>query len=113
MDHLLEIDKGRAHGRFVLETVVGPVPHRSVFFLPAQEDRLKELGYYKGSVDGSYGAGTVSAVKAFQSANNLTSDGVAGSKTQETMYTYYAVAKKSSGSSSGRSASRTGKAQEC
>ena len=57
------------------------------------QQRLKELGYYTGSVDGSYGSGTTNAVKDFQAANNLTADGVAGKKTQQTLYGYYAVAK--------------------
>ncbi|MEG2251622.1 MAG: peptidoglycan-binding protein, partial [Clostridia bacterium] len=45
------------------------------------QQRLKDLGYYTGSVDGSYGSGTVKAVKDFQNANNLTADGVAGKST--------------------------------
>ncbi len=40
--------------------------------------RLKEWGYYKGSVDGVYGKGTVEAVRLFQKKNGLTADGVAG-----------------------------------
>lgn len=65
------------------------------------QQRLKDLGYYTGSVDGDYGAGTVSAVEAFQSANGLGSDGIAGAKTQEKLYSYYAVSKpKSSGTNS-------------
>ncbi|MEA4928545.1 MAG: peptidoglycan-binding protein [Candidatus Limiplasma sp.] len=71
------------------------------------QQRLKELGYYTGSVDGNYGAGTASAVKSFQSANNLTADGVAGTKTQDSIYSYYAVAKKSSSTSSSSSSSHT------
>ena len=46
------------------------------------QQRLKDLGYYKGSVDGKYGAGTAEAVKAFQRANKLTADGKAGKNTQ-------------------------------
>ncbi len=45
------------------------------------QQKLKDLGYYKMSVDGIYGSGTVSAVKSFQAANNLSADGVAGPKT--------------------------------
>ena len=73
------------------------------------QQRLKELGYYTGSVDGSYGAGTASAVKDFQAANNLTADGVAGTKTQEKVYSYYAVAKKDTGSSGSSSVKPTKK----
>ncbi len=47
----------------------------------ALQKRLKELGYYTGSVDGDFGAGTEAAVKAFQKDNGLTADGKAGSQT--------------------------------
>lgn len=42
---------------------------------------LKDLGYYSGSLDGSYGTGTMAAVMAFQKKNKLTVDGLAGSRT--------------------------------
>ena len=45
------------------------------------QQKLKELGYYSGSVDSDYGTGTVTAVKAFQKANGLKADGVAGKAT--------------------------------
>lgn len=47
----------------------------------AIQQKLKELGYYKGSVDGVYGQGTRSAVIAFQKANGLSADGIVGPKT--------------------------------
>ena len=47
----------------------------------ALQQKLKNLGYYTGTVDGDYGDGTVKAVKAFQSRNGLTADGVAGEAT--------------------------------
>ena len=50
------------------------------------QKRLKELGYYNGSVDGSYGEGTMAAVMAFQMRNNLTVDGKAGPATQRVLY---------------------------
>lgn len=50
------------------------------------QQRLKNLGFYSGSVDGSYGAGTVAAVQAFQSMNNLRVDGKAGPATQRALY---------------------------
>lgn len=49
------------------------------------QQRLKKLGYYTGSVDGDFGAGTENAVKAFQKTNGLTADGVVGAKTMETL----------------------------
>lgn len=45
------------------------------------QQKLKDLGYYLGSVDGIYGNATRNAVVAFQKANGLTADGVAGPKT--------------------------------
>lgn len=45
------------------------------------QQKLKNWGYYTGSVDGVYGAKTVSAVKYFQRKNNLTADGICGDKT--------------------------------
>lgn len=45
------------------------------------QKKLKELGYYKGSVDGIYGTGTQKAVKSFQKNCGITSDGIAGPKT--------------------------------
>lgn len=45
------------------------------------QKKLKNLGFYSGSIDGIYGVGTQSAVKAFQKSCGLTADGIAGSKT--------------------------------
>ena len=45
------------------------------------QKKLKELGYYKGSVDGIYGSATQKAVKAFQKNCGITADGIAGPKT--------------------------------
>ena len=47
--------------------------------------RLKLWGYYKGSVDGVFGAGTKSAVIAFQKKNGLTADGVVGQSTYKAL----------------------------
>ncbi len=52
---------------------------------------LKDLGYYKGSVDGDFGDGTETAVKAFQKQNGLTVDGKAGPATQSKLYSGNAV----------------------
>lgn len=45
------------------------------------QTKLKQWGYYNGSVDGIYGSSTKSAVTAFQRKNGLTPDGVAGPST--------------------------------
>ena len=50
------------------------------------QNRLKELGYYSGNVDGNFGEGTEAAVMAFQQRNNLTVDGKAGPATQRVLY---------------------------
>ncbi len=54
--------------------------------------RLTTLGYYTGKVDGTYGLGTATAVKAFQQRNGLTADGVAGTSTQTRLYSSTAIA---------------------
>lgn len=57
----------------------------------ALQKRLKELGYYKGSVDGDYGENTEKAVREFQKANGLSADGKAGEKTLEKLNSKNAV----------------------
>lgn len=50
------------------------------------QQRLKDLGYYTGSVDGDYGGGTQEAIRLFQSQNSLTVDGVCGSATMAAIF---------------------------
>lgn len=50
------------------------------------QTELKNQGYYSGKIDGIYGKGTVSAVKAFQKKNGLKTDGIAGPLTQAKLY---------------------------
>ena len=45
------------------------------------QQRLKELGYYNGAVDGIFGSKTVQAVKNFQRDYGLTVDGIVGKNT--------------------------------
>jgi len=49
------------------------------------QQRLKNWGYYSGSVDGIYGTQTQNAVKYFQRKNGLTVDGIAGKNTLAAM----------------------------
>ena len=50
------------------------------------QQKLKELGYLAGFVDGKFGVETQAAVIAFQKNNNLTADGKAGTATQNKLY---------------------------
>ena len=45
------------------------------------QTKLKNWGYYKGAVDGIFGAQTKEAVKYFQRRNGLKVDGIVGDKT--------------------------------
>lgn len=45
------------------------------------QQRLKDLGYFKGNATGLYGQATQDSVKSYQKLNGLDSDGVAGKKT--------------------------------
>ena len=47
---------------------------------------LKLQGYYTGEITSSYTSAVEAAVKAFQKANGLTVDGIAGSQTQHKLY---------------------------
>ena len=49
------------------------------------QTKLKNWGYYTGTVDGVYGPKTVAAVKYFQKKNGLTQDGIVGAKTAAAM----------------------------
>ena len=62
------------------------------------QTRLKEWGYYDGTVDGVYGSSTEKAVKYFQEKNGLTADGKAGQKTLDALGIYGQQAAAGSGS---------------
>ncbi|MBI1919805.1 MAG: peptidoglycan-binding protein [Geobacter sp.] len=50
------------------------------------QDRLKALALYAGPLDGDFGGGTQSAVKAFQVKEGLTVDGVVGPESWRTLF---------------------------
>lgn len=56
------------------------------------QQRLKDLGYLNGKVDGQFGGGTKRAVISFQRRNGLATDGVAGQDTLAKLYADDAVA---------------------
>ncbi len=49
-------------------------------------DALKQQGYFTGTVTNRYTSAVEKAVKAFQRANNLNVDGIAGAATQHALY---------------------------
>ncbi len=57
---------------------------------------LKELGYYKGKIDGQFGSLTLDAVKRFQKDNNLIVDGIVGNQTYTRLLQVYNAYKKAS-----------------
>lgn len=61
------------------------------------QKKLKELGYYKGEIDGIYGSKTKSAVISFQKNCGLTADGICG----KTTMLYLGLGNSSSGGVSG------------
>ena len=65
------------------------------------QTKLKNWGYYNGTIDGVYGSKTYEAVKNFQRKNGLTADGIAGSQTLAALGIH------SSSSSGGRSSNNS------
>jgi len=50
------------------------------------QERLYALGYYGGRIDGRFGPNTTAALTAFQAANGLTADGIAGTASQTRLF---------------------------
>ena len=67
----------------------------------AVQTKLKELGYYTGSLDGDFGRGTLAAVISFQKKNSLKQDGVVGSSTFGKLFSSSAISAGSSSSTPG------------
>lgn len=68
------------------------------------QQRLQEIGYYAGVVDGVFGSETKSAVIVFQSDQGLSADGVVGTATLQALRSYHgdgAVSRRMSGSRQG------------
>ena len=64
------------------------------------QQKLKDWGYYNGSVDGVYGTQTMYAVQSFQTKHGLTPDGVVGPGTAAKLGVNLNQAGSSSGGSS-------------
>jgi putative cell wall-binding protein len=61
------------------------------------QHRLTDLGYWLGTIDGSFGTLTHQAVLAFQKVHNLPRDGVVGARTRSTLATAGRPAARSGG----------------
>ena len=61
-------------------------PGNSGSHVKALQQALKLKGYYKASIDSSYGEATIEAVKRFQKATGLTADGIAGNGTIKKLF---------------------------
>lgn len=70
---LEQVRNGSAYLKYDIKTVSDAVSGIQLM--------LNEQGYSCGRPDGKFGSGTVTAVRAFQTASNLTSDGIIGSGT--------------------------------
>jgi len=56
------------------------------------QQRLKDLGYLTGKVDGEFGTASVTALKTFQSRHGLEADGAAGKSTYQLLFSHKALA---------------------
>ncbi len=52
----------------------------------SMQSRLFDLGYLNTTADGIFGEGTEKALRAFQTASGLTSDGIAGARTMNLLF---------------------------
>ncbi|MCE5342932.1 MAG: peptidoglycan-binding protein [Eubacteriales bacterium] len=71
------------------------------------QQALELLGYYSGTIDGNYGAKTITAVKRFQKNRNMKEDGIAGASTLRVLFGTKASSTKTSSSSSSSSTKKT------
>jgi predicted small secreted protein len=66
--------------------------HMGIIRVPVKitdvQSALKAAGFYTGNIDGKIGPNTISAIAAFQKANNLRADSIVGAKTWEVLKTY-------------------------
>ena len=70
------------------KVLLGKKPNIRLYAVKLVQERLAELGYFSADVvcDGDYGSLTTAAVKLFQMAGGLHSDGLAGAETQTLLF---------------------------
>jgi len=70
-----------------VDGVPGPVTQGKLMGqLAVVQQRLKDLGYYNGDIDGIWGPMTHAAIIAFQIDNGLSDDGIVGDYTSEKLF---------------------------
>jgi murein L,D-transpeptidase YcbB/YkuD len=87
----LEMELGRLKDEnYSLRKQMETVSKREVRMPNAVEIQtaLKKAGLFKGPIDGKIGPETKEAVRKFQQANNMTPDGVVGSRTWTSLSKY-------------------------
>lgn len=88
-DTLRKLYSSSAHKTTSAAGIIGTSIQRGLMDSPVVrriQQKLKDLRFYTGSVDGDFGASTEAAVKAFQAANGLRADGKVGSNTYEALF---------------------------
>lgn len=63
-----------------------PTPTPDTFSIAAMQQRLADLGYYTGTVDGLSGPATKKAITLFQQQHGLTADGIYGPATAGVLF---------------------------
>ena len=63
-----------------------PTPTPDTMSVSAMQQRLADLGYYTGAVDGLSGSGTKKALTLFQQQHGLTADGIYGPATAKVLF---------------------------
>lgn len=85
-----ELDKARERRVIYKEEKVKkeiPIESKKLSIKQTQT-ALKNAGFYRGSIDGTIGPSTTEAIKSFQRANGLKSDGIVGRKTRGNLMKY-------------------------
>lgn len=74
------------NGTQMLSTQIGGLYNSQVYSL---QYALNQMGYDCGRADGYFGQATKSAVISFQGAHGLTSDGIVGTSTRNSINNHY------------------------